>query len=460
MKKAQMTWRVAGLFLLGTALVVLTTGPVSAAGGDLLWENRGPTSGNHTLYRSIVATGRLVFAVGEVGTRADLEVVTPGDNMDAFVRAVDAKTGATVWEDRFDIGPLDVLGQVATDGDRVAVGGTVRTTASFLTADFIVRSYDANSGRTLWQTVIDKGRGDSAHTLVAHGGRVFVGGQVTNADGSRDFYVGVLEGQTGEILWEDQFQLGRSNERAFAMAVEGERLVVAGTRTSPFSGLPNRLIVRAYHVSTGALLWSDVPLGPHNFFVRNAALVIHGGLAFVGGTALNAAGNGFDFMVRAYDLNTGALRWQDISERGGDIDTVYDLSVHGDRLFAVGQGGPGGFYNADLVVKAYQATSGAVLWDYQIDVAGGDDFLTAVVVQGGTIIACGAVTNPQGNYDFFVRAFDARTGALDWQDQVDVGSFDIGFVLAVHGNRIFAAGSLGDFPPGTNDAAVRAYRGK
>src|SRR5207253_3167681 len=100
-------------------------------------------------------------------------------------------------------------------------------------------------------------------------------------------------------------------------------------------------------------------LGANNFFLRNAAAVAHGGLVFVGGTALNAAGKSFDFMVRAYDAVTGAVRWQDISERGGNPDTVFDLAVDGNRLFAVGQGGPGGLFNGDLVVRAYQANSGA-----------------------------------------------------------------------------------------------------
>ena len=458
MSKAQSIRRTAGSFLLGTALVLCLSGIVSAAGGDLLWENRVPTSGNHKLYRSIVAGGQMVFAVGEVGTRADLGAQTPGDNMDAFVRAVDANTGTVVWEDRFDVGPSDVFGQVATDGDRVFVGGTVRTIFSFVTANFVVRAYDARSGRLLWQNIVDKGSGDFAHALVAQGGRVFVAGQVTNAAGNRDFYVRVMNGQTGEFLWQDQFELARGSERAFAMAVEGERVVVAGTRSSPFTGAPLRLIVRAYDVRTGTLLWNDVSFGANNFFVRNAALVIHGGLVFVGGTALNSSRTSFDFMVRAYDLDTGALRWQDVLERGGDPDTVLDLTVEGDRVFAVGQGGPGGIFNGDIIVRAYQATTGAVLWEDQFDVAGGDDNLTAVAAQGGRIVACGAVTNPQGNYDFFVRVYDARTGTVEWQDQVDVGDFDLGQALAIHGNRVFVAASFGDVPPGTNNAVIRAYR--
>src|SRR6266550_1659111 len=100
MRKAQMPRRAAGSFLLGTALFILCTASSSHADADLLWENRGPISGNHKLYHSIAAAGRLVFAVGEVGTRADLGIQSPGDNMDGFVRAMDATTGATVWEDR------------------------------------------------------------------------------------------------------------------------------------------------------------------------------------------------------------------------------------------------------------------------------------------------------------------------------------------------------------------------
>jgi hypothetical protein len=51
-------------------------------------------------------------------------------------------------------------------------------------------------------------------------------------------FVRALDAQTGSFVWEDQFELARGNERAFAMAVEGERLVVAGTRSSPVIGQP------------------------------------------------------------------------------------------------------------------------------------------------------------------------------------------------------------------------------
>src|SRR5438128_1390246 len=94
------------------------------AASHLLWENHEALAGNHKQYRSIAAAGQLVFAVGEAGALFDLGLQTPTDNMDGFVRAIDAKTGATVWQDRIDIGPYDTFDQVATDGARVFVGGT------------------------------------------------------------------------------------------------------------------------------------------------------------------------------------------------------------------------------------------------------------------------------------------------------------------------------------------------
>src|SRR5207249_2357044 len=152
---------------------------------------------------SIAAAGRRVFAGGNAGTVVSPSAFDPRSNLDAFVRGIDAHSGATVWEDRVDVGYFDRFQQVAADEDRVFVGGWVRSQAT--SVGFLVRAYDARTGRRLWQALVDKsGRPDFSEALIVQGGRVFAGGQVRNAANSTDFYVRAMDAKTGKLLWEDQ----------------------------------------------------------------------------------------------------------------------------------------------------------------------------------------------------------------------------------------------------------------
>ena len=440
--------KVIGSAVLFVAGLLGLLGTCSAAefGGSVLWQNGSQSTAPFGAYLSIVPVGDLVVAVGNVG-------ISDSSPLDAFIRAMDSSTGATVWEDRVNAGSFDRFQQVTSDGDRIFAGGWLqRPTTGF---DFFVRAYEARTGRFLWENIVDGShRADFSEALVAAGGRVYAAGQIRTAasNNSVDFYVRAMDGKTGAVLWTDQVAL-RSNQVALTLAVQGNTLVAAGT---DLSNSTLTLMVRAYDARTGDLQWNRRVLDSENIEVRNAALTVRGNRVFVGGSAFAPSGD-LAFMVRSFDLETGADVWDATIPLGGFEETAFDLAADGQRLFAVGEAGPGSIANGDAVIFAFDASSGGLLWSDQLDRAGGDDFYHAVAVAGDQVIVCGAVTNAAGDYDLFVRSYDASSGAVRWQDQLDVGDADIANDCKVSGDRVFVAGGGGNFG-GSGNAIVRAYR--
>jgi len=79
------------------------------------------------------------------------------------------------------------------------------------------------------------------------------------------------------------------------------------------------------------------------------------------GSAQNAAGNN-DFIVRAHDAKTGRLLWQDLVDVAGGDDAATAVVLHDDRVFVVGRGmdATGGHR---LLLRAYNAKSGELAWE-------------------------------------------------------------------------------------------------
>ena len=147
------------------------------------------------------------------------------------------------------------------------------------------------------------------------------------------------------------------------------------------------------------------------------------------------------------------------------------VAEHDGRVFVSGRAQPLGAAHSDWFVRAYDASSGTVLWeDYAPDRIGGQAGLIAV--EGNRVIAVGSVvtrttTPPFSNHDWRIRVYDAKTGALLWQDIVDKGGFsfpEAAFDVTVLDGRAFVVGSggagcsLNVTAPDNCDFIVRAYK--
>ena len=294
---------------------------------------------------------------------------------------------------------------------RVLLVATLLVWSAFLAH----RDASAGAGDLIWEDRLFLGSHNTLEAIVARGDRVFAAGAGpftggAPGRGNADIFVRAYEARTGGLLWTSRWDVSGRDDRPSGLAVEGDRVFVAGSSNLNVTGRSaGGLVVRAYDADTGDVLWEDQCPGNDS---RASAIGARAGRVFVTGRCDTL------FVVRAYDARTGALVWS-ASGVGGA------LALEGDRLFVTGSDASG-----TPLLRSYEAGTGTLAWEVR-GVAG------AVAVEGGAVFVAG------GQH---VGAFDASTGTLLWQD--DPGDF----VLAITAGegRVFVAG-LG------NHFLVRAY---
>jgi hypothetical protein len=114
-----------------------------------------------------------------------------------------------------------------------------------------------------------------------------------------------------------------------------------------------------------------------------------------------------------------------------------------------------------LAVPAHARTEGGdLLWQAQFDLAGGVDRALAVAASHGRVVAVGSAQNEDGNTDFLVRTYNAKTGALLWTDRIDIAqASDTATAVVLDGDRVIVGGT-GTDASGSNRVLLRAYVAK
>jgi outer membrane protein assembly factor BamB len=390
--------------------------------------------------------------------------------------------GAILWEDSFSI-----LEMAASDG-AVAAVGTIPNGAGARTS--VVRMYDAAKGKLLWQDIV------AAQTVTLDGDRVVVAGE----GGVRGY-----DAKKGRLEWQDAppfsvTQLSRDEGTTLATAVSDDgasvRLrtyqtkrgtVLVADRTFALSGplapvafgggkmfvvtqgeavQPGGFVVRpckvtAYSIATGQQLWETTqpfspPLASTSFCIP---LAIFADRAHV---VLGGAGHfGDEFMAQGYDARTGVFLWEHLSGIGTCcFDAVVTLDVEQRLVFVGGwtQNPFQGFGRQDFVIHALKVGNGDLRWEQR---SPGADcppptlcqfHATLVVADSGTVYGAGFQVDSGASLPGtgFLRAYEARSGQLRWEDD-DVD------VLAMSATR----GAVIVLTPGAteDEVVLRAYDG-
>jgi outer membrane protein assembly factor BamB len=212
------------------------------------------------------------------------------------------------------------------------------------------------------------------------------------------------------LVWEKQEKLSGGIDEARAVTVSGKTVVVAGLTAAPFDGTD--LVVRAYDVESGVPRWADQT--PATFGTLAPVFVTSTGhLAFVAGFT-STPETGQDILVRAYDVKTGDVLWTDLLDKGGD-DTPQGIAASSNVVVVVGYGGSGPGKAIDFLVRAYDPQTGDVLWEDRVDHGVTvDDAAWAVAIDGNRVFVAGTTGTGAGR-DLIVRAYGAHTGQLLWE---------------------------------------------
>jgi outer membrane protein assembly factor BamB len=291
--------------------------------GAPLWEDILPSAGEESV-AALAVKGSRVFAGGEPENLVD-----PASGRDWLVRAVSAKSRSFLWEDRVDSAlATDRVVGLAVSGRRVIAAGISNDAAEpESSGDWLVRALDAKKGTLLWQNVVDRGGADTVRDVGVSGRTTVVVGRSVEAagpGGDDDWLVQAYDTKTGALLWEDAVDYALGEDQPRRVAVGKKQVVVIGGATNavgPSTG--EDLAVRAYDSKTGALLWEDLFDGPSEND-RAEQVAIAGKAVLVAGRSQRLVDpeSGNDWVVRAYDVQTGALLWSD----------AYDGALGNDRV--------------------------------------------------------------------------------------------------------------------------------
>lgn len=153
------------------------------------------------------------------------------------------------------------------------------------------------------------------------------------------------------------------------------------------------------------------PSAPRTRDIAYAAATCNGRVFAVGTIGPDGSSSNDDLVLRAYTADAGTLLWQDIiaTDRhdGGRL-----VACHGSRVFV------GGRLNQTAIYRGYDASDGRVLWTHTIEdtaetsaVALSAD--TDAVFRVTLVIDRGMTTDTTG----LVQAIDPQSGATLWEDR-------------------------------------------
>ena len=445
---------------------------IDAVTGDLIWEYRRDRPDDLADYMigSLIDTNRNLAIHGELIINT---------SMDDYIYALNAETGAVVWETQvldYTVNPANqTSGPIVANG-KVYSGRSCDPRGG--PTGCVITAHDPATGEELWRRRLipapgepgDETWGDVPYEERAHVGSwmvpsydpelnlLYVGTSVTSP--APKFMLGgvdlahlyhnstlALHGDTGEIVWyyqhmNDHWDLDHPFERILVdTAVRPDPSAVSwinpriqpGEERRVVTGIPGKTgIVYTLDRATGEFLWATPTItqnvvsgidGATGDVTENAELVFTSSGQQV--LACPHASGGKDWEAGAYSPLTNMM-YMPLRNVCAQM-MAEDPDQRTNRLYAIAwksQLAPG--YDDVGSVQAISAETGEVVWNYQQRAA-----TMSLVTTGGGLVFGGDVN---GRF----RAFDQETGDILWE--VNLGSPVSGFPIsyAVDGRQYVA----------------------
>jgi hypothetical protein len=142
-------------------------------------------------------------------------------------------------------------------------------------------------------------------------------------------------------------------------------------------------------------------------------------------------------VVVAHNLLTGNRLWVNTINKGRD-DIVQDIAAGPSGVYVVGYGGNSLTTPLSYIVEAFDKTTGTLLWEDVL--ALGIDTAAWRVVATDTMVLVAGTTAGSGSppQDLLLRAYNPTTGALLWQLARPSSQ---PFALAANSTQVYVAGS-------------------
>jgi outer membrane protein assembly factor BamB len=307
--------------------------------GKLIWRDiLGDASTDYYPFQIAIRGGKAYVAGIAGATCATIDSTT----CDMYTRVYDVASGTILSSLRDDVtGSDDEALSVAVEDRLMILGGYIGTGPQDTIAP-AVRAYDAKSGALVWADVMpDTSQAGFVFKVVTHDNQV-----VAAAEASNNWLIRCYDARTGDIRWSQTYSLidplaPDVIDGPVQLAVaEGIVLAAGFGAIEPFEDetYPHQFrywVVRAYDADTGRLLWSDHTGTPTGAAEANGGALIVDGHAYALGYVTDVQGVQHT-LVRAYELRSGRVIWQDeLAASGNPFGVSVTLSAKDGKLSAV-----------------------------------------------------------------------------------------------------------------------------
>jgi outer membrane protein assembly factor BamB len=230
--------------------------------GNVLWEYQFDLAGDNETPSALAVQPGRVFVAGRARTAA-------GDE-DLFMWALDEETGALLWHEPFNLaGGNDTVNALVVGGEQVFVAGVSQLgpvdpdpDATQPDTDMVVLARDQETGALRWQKQFDleqDGVGsDNPMDIAADTSQVYIAAEGVTARGDTDAVVMALDQVTGDLRWQQQFDLEQDDtgdDDARALVVNLDRVIVSWRGET--SRGDRDTVVMALDQVTGGLQWQN-----------------------------------------------------------------------------------------------------------------------------------------------------------------------------------------------------------
>lgn len=308
---------------------------VDTSNGDVLWSRRFDGAGaDMDLAWSVVADDERAYISGRSAAISGHPDMT---DEDAITIAYDAVTGEIEWKASYDYEGGSEQGiALAVDPirERVFVVGLGKGDQSDFDVALKAIAYDSESGELLWDYQYDGGGSFDAALALAvapDGSRLFVAGQSSYSPANYRWITVGVNASDGTEAWQATHR-GETEgfQSAYSIATDpnGERVYVTGSQTSSVTDLDTDIATIAYDSETGAIAWSDVYGVPtYNYeWPHEIVVAPDGAEVYVVAISARTATNG-DFTTLAYDTVSGAQNWAARYNGAVVLDRSYGWSL-------------------------------------------------------------------------------------------------------------------------------------
>ena len=235
----------------------------------------------------------------------------------------------------------------------------------------------------------------------------------------------IVFGQLNSPIWVARYDGGFIDE-AYDIAVSPD------SRTVYVTGFTERLldgmccqsdyVTIAYDAATGREIWRAFYVGPYDDRAVSVVVSPDGCCVYVAGYSSN--GDNYDYLIIAYDAQTGMAMWLHRYDADGWDDKPFDMTIspNGEIVYVTGVAGVT-LERDDYATIAIRAVDGELLWADLYDgpyPVSGDTGLSIVinpdgsrVFVAGQLIGIGEVSDPPPTYQAVI-AYDALNGNRLW----------------------------------------------